>query len=210
MTFKSLPPVALVAGLFLTGVGFWGGVNWSLDMTNSESFCISCHEMKTNIYPEYIASAHFKNAAGVRATCPDCHVPREWVHMVARKIRASNELYHWLAGSIDSRDKFLAKRLVLARYVWDAMRETDSRECRNCHHFEGMALESQSKLARGSHKAGRRLGHTCIDCHLGVAHALPDDFDREADIDRRHREFEHHAIPCHECHEQLRDPKSVW
>ncbi len=65
----------LVGGV--AGVLFWGGFHTALEVTNTMDFCISCHEMKDNVYQEYRKSAHFQNASGVRATCPDCHVPRE-------------------------------------------------------------------------------------------------------------------------------------
>ena len=64
-----------------------GGFNWTMEMTNQEQFCISCHVMRNNIYEEYKHTAHYSNPAGVRATCPDCHVPKEWIHKVIRKIR---------------------------------------------------------------------------------------------------------------------------
>ena len=37
------------AGLFTAGIVFWGGFNWSMELTNTEAFCISCHEMKENV-----------------------------------------------------------------------------------------------------------------------------------------------------------------
>ena len=83
----------LGAGLVL-GVMLWGGFNWSLELTNTETFCISCHEMERNVYRELRDTVHYSNRTGVRATCPDCHVPKEWVHKVVRKIRASNERVH--------------------------------------------------------------------------------------------------------------------
>ena len=61
----------------LSGIIFWGGFHTVVEETNSLAFCISCHEM-TPVYEEYKASVHYKNAAGVRAICSDCHVPREW------------------------------------------------------------------------------------------------------------------------------------
>jgi len=120
----------------------------------------------------------YKNASGVRAICSDCHVPRPWVYKVVRKIKASNEIFHKLLGSIDTREKFEAKRLKLAETVWAAMKETDSRECRNCHAFETMELESQDKSARRRHTLKRQLekGETCIDCHKGIAHELPEGY----------------------------------
>jgi cytochrome c-type protein NapC len=164
--------VLTVAGIVL-GVAGWGAFNWALELTNTETFCVSCHEMERNVYREYKATVHNTNASGVRATCPDCHVPREWVHKVARKIKASNELFHHFAGTIDTRDKFEAKRVELAKNVWKTMKETDSRECRNCHNFDAMDITLQEKRARDPHIEGKNTGKTCIDCHKGIAHQLP-------------------------------------
>ena len=161
--------------VFVAGIVFWGGFNWALEATNTEEFCISCHEMEENVYQEYKDTIHYNNRSGVRATCPDCHVPKEWFHKVVRKIQASNELYHkFITGSIDTPEKFEAKRLELAGHVWEAMKETDSRECRNCHDYNSMDFAMQGRRSVTQHAEGTKAGKTCIDCHKGIAHSLPD------------------------------------
>jgi len=145
---------------FIAGIIFWGGFNTAMEATNNEAFCISCHEMNDNVYQEYKHTIHYSNRTGVRATCPDCHVPKEWVHKVVRKIQATNELYHKAMGTIDTKEKFEAHRLELARHVWEAMKSTDSRECRNCHDFKSM--ESKSWLLRHSRESVDFMAsHTC-------------------------------------------------
>ena len=168
----------LVIGIVL-GVLFWGGFNWAMEMTNTEEFCISCHEMRDNVYAEYVTTKHYNNRTGVRATCPDCHVPREWVHKVKRKIQATNELYHKALGTIDTREKFEANRLELARNVWRSMEATDSRECRNCHDYDSMDYVTQGRRAVDAHTEGFEQGKTCIDCHKGIAHQLPDMYEED-------------------------------
>lgn len=170
---KKFGLACLVVGAII-GIIFWGGFNWSMELTNNEQFCISCHEMKDNVYQEYKTTVHYSNRSGVRATCPDCHVPKEWIHKVVRKIQASNELYHKVMGTIDTREKFEAKRLELAKHVWKTMKETDSRECRNCHKYDYMDYPSQGRRAIQQHIEGFDEGKTCIDCHKGIAHELPD------------------------------------
>ncbi|MBL8698056.1 MAG: NapC/NirT family cytochrome c [Alphaproteobacteria bacterium] len=155
------------------GVVSWGGFNWAMEMTNNEGFCITCHEMERNVFREYRQTAHYTNRTGVRATCPDCHVPKEWVHKVARKIQATGELYGHMVGVIDTPEKFEAKRLELAMRVWDTMKRTDSRECRNCHNFSHMDFSNQEPRSSQRHQAGLNQGMTCIDCHKGIAHKLP-------------------------------------
>lgn len=164
---------SLLIGGFVAGIVFWGGFNTAMEATNTESFCISCHEMEENVYQEYKNTIHYSNRSGVRATCPDCHVPKPWVHKIKRKIQASNELFHKALGSIDTPEKFEEKRLQLARNVWKAMKDTDSRECRNCHDFESMDYTAQQRRAMNRHVDGFDQGKTCIDCHKGIAHSLP-------------------------------------
>jgi len=163
----------LVTGGFVAGIMFWGGFNWALEATNTESFCISCHEMKENVFNEYRSTAHYANKSGVRASCPDCHVPKEWEHKIVRKIRASNELYHHLLGSVSTPEKFNDKRLQLAVNEWARMKSSDSRECRNCHKFDYMDYSAQEPRASKTHQEALTAGKTCIDCHRGIAHKLP-------------------------------------
>jgi cytochrome c-type protein NapC len=162
----------LVVGI-ASGIILWGGFNTAMEATNNEQFCISCHEMKENVYMEYQNTIHYNNRTGVRATCPDCHVPKEWTHKIVRKIQASNELLHKALGTIDTPEKFEAKRLELARHVWASMKKTDSRECRNCHDYESMDYTKQGRRGRAQHVEGFDQGKTCIDCHKGIAHSLP-------------------------------------
>jgi len=164
----------LLAVGFVSGIIFWGGFNTAMEMTNNEEFCISCHEMNDNVYQEYKNTIHYSNRTGVRATCPDCHVPKEWHHKVVRKIQATNELYHKALGTIDTREKFLEHRLELAENVWRAMEKTDSRECRNCHNYDYMDFTEQGRRAVAQHSEGLEKDKTCIDCHKGIAHELPD------------------------------------
>ncbi|HEB99230.1 MAG TPA: Denitrification system component NirT [Thiotrichales bacterium] len=164
----------ILAAGFVGGIIFWGGFNTAMEATNTETFCISCHEMRDNVYQEYKNTIHYANRTGVRATCPDCHVPKEWTYKMIRKIQASNELLHKMLGSIDTREKFEAKRLELAEHVWASMKKTDSRECRNCHDYESMDFTYQGRRAVNQHSKGLEEGKTCIDCHKGIAHQLPD------------------------------------
>lgn len=171
----------LVVGIVL-GIILWGGFNTAMEWTNREAFCISCHEMQVNVYDEYTDTIHYTNRTGVRATCPDCHVPKDWVHKLVRKVQASNELYHHFMGSVDTQEKFNAKRFELAQHVWTAMKRTDSRECRNCHDYESMNFEKQEGRSQRRHEEAADQGLTCIDCHKGIAHQLPKEYNVEKDI----------------------------
>ena len=162
-----------VAG-FLAGVIFWGGFNTALEATNTEAFCTSCHEMQDNVFEELKTTIHYSNRSGVRATCPDCHVPHNWTDKIARKMQASKEVWGKLFGTINTREKFLDERLILATHEWNRLKANDSLECRNCHDYDSMELTRQGSRAAQVHKLWLGTGKkTCIDCHKGVAHHLP-------------------------------------
>ena len=166
---------ALTGGGFVMGILFWGGFNTALELTNTEKFCISCHEMRDNVYAELRRTIHYSNRSGVRASCPDCHVPHAWGDKITRKIKASKEVWGWLFGVIDTREKFEAHRLAMAEREWARMEANDSLECRNCHNYPSMDFTQQSPRAAAAHRQGlEEQGLTCINCHKGIAHELPD------------------------------------
>ncbi len=164
----------LLAG-FLAGILFWGGFHWALELTNTEEFCVSCHTMETNL-GEYRETVHYNNDSGVRAICSDCHVPDEWNHKIKAKIMAVKDVYHELAGTISTPEKYEDHRLAMASAVWKKMKESDSRECRNCHNFDYMDFTLQETRAASEHQRALDTGMTCIDCHQGIAHSLPPNY----------------------------------
>jgi cytochrome c-type protein NapC len=166
----ALAGVALLAVATALVIGGAAGLAW----TNTESFCIGCHEMRDNVYAEFKGTIHDRNRTGVRAICSDCHVPREPGPMLWRKVLATFEVWGHLTGVIDTKEKFQAHRYDLAKRVWIRMKETDSLECRNCHHADAMDPELQSERAKSRHAKGRAEGKTCIDCHFGIAHKEPE------------------------------------
>lgn len=165
----------LTIGGFIAGIFFWGALNTALEVTNTETFCISCHEMKDNVYQEMKSTIHYTNRSGVRATCPDCHVPHNWTDKIARKMQASKEVWGKIFGTINTREKFLEKRKELAQREWHRLKTNNSLECRNCHDFNYMDFTRQSPRAEEAHSTMLASGEkTCIDCHKGIAHHLPD------------------------------------
>ena len=202
MIFGSTVGVAIF--FMFIGIIYWGSLNTVLEQTNDMNFCISCHEMESTVYQEYKETVHYKNRSGVRATCPDCHVPKEWEHMMVRKIKASQELFHKLIGSINTQEKFESKRHQLAGYVWESMSKTNSRECRNCHEFEAMDIDIQKSRSGLIHQHAQLRDKTCIDCHKGIAHQLPEGVTPYiGGSDEDHVYYEQQQIQCYKCHDDM-------
>ncbi|MCD9493951.1 pentaheme c-type cytochrome TorC [Photobacterium carnosum] len=167
----------LTLGGFVAGVVFWGGFNTALEVTNTEKFCISCHSMRDTVYPELQGTIHWENNAGVRATCPDCHVPHNWTDKIARKMQASKEVFGAIVGTIDTPEKFEAKRLELAQHEWKRFAANKSLECKSCHSYDSMKWDEMSPRAQVQMKQAAAKDQSCIDCHKGIAHHLPSNMD---------------------------------
>ena len=157
---------------FVGGILFWGAFNTGMEATNTEAFCSSCH---APIVAEIRETIHYSNRSGVRAICSDCHVPHEWSDKIVRKVQASKELVAWAMGTIDTVEKFQARRGHLAEREWKRMSLNNSHECRNCHEFDFMDFSEQGQRSVAQHSTALASGEkTCIDCHKGIAHRLPD------------------------------------
>lgn len=150
--------------------GAWQGVHY----TSTTEFCLSCHSMRT-AGEEYKTSVHFRNASGVRAECKDCHIPPGIVPTLVRKTQALNDLYHtFISPSIDTPEKFTAKRAELAQREWARMSANNSAACQSCHSYEAMDHGKQSANAAAQMTAAAAKNSNCIDCHKGIAHHKPD------------------------------------
>ena len=162
----------IISLAFVGGILSWVGFNYGLEQTNTEQFCASCHTQ--DAYPEYLHSVHYQTRTGVGASCPDCHVPHEFLPKMKRKIVAAKEVYAYYTGKVDTLEKFNQRRLEMAENEWARMKANDSKECRNCHKVDRMNFNDQRSVAARMHQKIQTEGKTCIDCHKGIAHQLPD------------------------------------
>ena len=170
---SSLITILLVGAI--AGIVFGDGFNILLEQTNSIEFCTSCHTMKGN-FEEYKKTAHWSNRTGVRAGCPDCHVPRNFTSKIYRKMEAAQDVWGEITGVIDTPEKFEARRMEMATNEWARMKASDSATCRSCHSYDVMNQEKQGQTRYNKHVKAKADGQTCIDCHKGVAHKLPKEY----------------------------------
>ena len=163
----------IVVGV-LGGIIIWGGLNTGVEYTNRTEFCLSCHTMQTP-YEELKKTVHYSNRTGTSVGCSDCHVasskePFDYARKLTQKVFASKDVIGEILGTIDTPEKFEAHRLTMAKRVWAHMKETDSKECRNCHKFDKMDTTKQKDRSAVKHEGAVQDGKTCIDCHKGIAH----------------------------------------
>ncbi|MEZ9822584.1 NapC/NirT family cytochrome c [Shewanella sp. 10N.286.45.A1] len=169
---KAAVGIVLFMG-FIGGLLFWGAFNTGMEATNTEEFCSGCH---APIVAEIQETIHYANRSGVRAICSDCHVPHAWTDKIVRKVQASKELFaYFVTQTINTPEKFKERRAHLAEREWARLKKNDSLECRNCHNFEFMDFSEQSPRSARQHSTSLANGDkTCVDCHKGIAHNLPD------------------------------------
>ena len=92
-----------------------------------------------------------------------------------RKIYAVKELYAHFSGVLDTEKKFKDERARLAKRVWADMEARDSRECRVCHNQEAFVFaEFKNPTKAERMQKGLKENQTCIDCHKGLTHQMPD------------------------------------
>ncbi|MGI9343991.1 MAG: NapC/NirT family cytochrome c [Gammaproteobacteria bacterium] len=158
-----------------------GTFNFVLHQTGTNEFCYVCHSHELFIKPEYEASSHFANTSGVQTSCSDCHVPHDWWGTVWLKTRATLDILPEVMGELDTAEKYEAHRREMAMSVWADYLERDSDYCQSCHSLERMVLENQERRAQRKHALALDSGATCIECHQGIVHKLPENWSEAFD-----------------------------
>ncbi|WP_434361911.1 pentaheme c-type cytochrome TorC [Parasalinivibrio latis] len=146
----------------------------SIEFTSTNEFCTSCHTMKEN-FNEYKNSIHYKNAAGVRAECRNCHIPENNpIDFMKAKLGGIGDIYaEFVSGTISTPEKFEDNRLRMAQDVWKMMSDTNSAPCKSCHSYTAMDHAKQSPAAAAAMTKAAAKDMNCIECHKGIAHELP-------------------------------------
>ncbi|MCW9697839.1 NapC/NirT family cytochrome c [Avibacterium sp. 20-129] len=167
----------VLGGLFgiLLGIGVFAGSQYAMKATSSTEFCVSCHSMEIP-KQEWEGSVHFSNRKGVRAECANCHIPQDSAfHYVKTKVMALKDVWNtFVVDKLPDQDAYETHRLAMAKAVWAEMKASDSVTCKSCHNQEAMVLSEQSEAAQKMHKIAQETNQTCIDCHKGIVHFMPE------------------------------------
>ena len=149
----------VVLGLFVLGIiGFTGTVV----ATESNEFCISCHELDY-AYKGWKQSTHVNNPEGVVANCVDCHAPPQLSDLVLSKVESLNEVYsHWFKPSSDP----FWWQENLPRLRARARERLKDDNCVRCHTWRFEPRSPEGKIAHATaHEATR-----CVQCHQYLVH----------------------------------------
>lgn len=151
------------------------GTQVMVAVTGTDEFCGgACHSMQW-VAQEHAESPHGVNHAGVGATCHDCHIPKDYPYLLWYKAKAGiKDVIGEIRGVAATEELFNKRRLQMASHVWDEYKANDSLQCRQCHVITPEVVSKQNELARSMHKQVIDGKATCIDCHKGVAHKLPE------------------------------------
>ena len=160
-------------GLVLSAIAVIG-TQVMVHVTGTDKFCGgACHSMQW-VAQEHKAGTHGATRTGVVATCPDCHRPRAYPHLLWYKaVAGTKDVIGEMRGVISTEEKFKAERKRMAAHVWEEYQGNDSRACRGCHMFTPEVLGKQKEEAKASHAAVIAGQATCIQCHKGVGHLAP-------------------------------------
>lgn len=164
----------LIIGILIGGIAL-GITQYFMKKTSTTEFCVSCHSMT---YPqqEWEGSVHFSNQKGIRAECADCHIPQDTAfHYMKTKIMALKDVWNTVVvDKLPDQEAFEKHRLTMAQQVWAEMKANDSVTCKSCHTIDAMELSEQSASAQKMHKIAVETQQTCIDCHKGIVHFMPE------------------------------------
>jgi len=165
---------ALVALGVVVGAFAIIGTQVMVHLTGTDEFCgTACHSMQW-VAKEHQGSIHGASRTGMRATCHDCHIPRDYPKLLWYKAAAgTKDVIGEVRGIISTEEKFAQERKRMAGEVWAEYRENDSRACRGCHQFSLDVLAKQQEMVRPIHAPVLDGRATCIDCHKGVGHEAP-------------------------------------
>jgi nitrate/TMAO reductase-like tetraheme cytochrome c subunit len=138
--------------LFVSLVGcivVFGGGYGVLTMTNSPTFCASCHEMAPE-YSTFTASAHNQ------ISCVQCHIKPGFTNMITHKMKSVKEVYYHVTG-------------VPEQIVQTQEEAVSNENCLQCHSKNRLVTASGD--LKVNHKGHIEEDIPCITCHAGVVHA---------------------------------------
>jgi cytochrome c-type protein NapC len=147
--------ILLVIGLFSSSIAV-------AEDPNVLEKCETCHSQQAS---EFKASVHYINRSGVQAGCNNCHAGKKH------------------KDGINSSKVVKKPRIEMAASEWKRLKKNNSKECKTCHSPMAMDLAKQEPRSVARHEKSFDAGNTsCVNCHQGISHYLPDGWEKHKEI----------------------------
>lgn len=136
-----------------------------IDMTNKDTFCVTCHIM-IPFQQAWRESVHGgKNPQGFTAQCVDCHLPHGdfFQFLVAKAVTGTGDVIHNLYIDAEAYDWMGASERRRLKFTYDSA-------CRHCHNvLTPPGMRRGGFLAHRSYLRGDTKKR-CTECHPHVGH----------------------------------------
>lgn len=153
----------VLGGIFTVGIVLASG--FMIETTNTDQFCISCHEMKP-FRQAWRNSVHGgNNPQGFTAQCVDCHLPHGnfMEYLTTKAITGTGDVIEHLTFDGKTFDWKANADKNRPRFTFDSA-------CRRCHHdLTPAGLAPGGLIAHRAYLRGEAK-KMCSDCHPHVGH----------------------------------------
>lgn len=171
--------VAWAVCFFAVGILCVAFVNKAVIWSSSDSFCGQfCHSMNW-ASAAYKRGPHYQNAAGVSASCGECHIPYDshpgpvshFIYLLGFKAnRGAKDFYNESVRTINTKEEWEKRRPRLALEFEGFIKKHNYITCRGCHQLNSFG---------GPHSVMKQMIHSkmltpndndCLHCHSNIGH----------------------------------------
>ncbi len=165
---KKWSKLPLLGGIVLGGVFTVALVlasGFMVETTNTDQFCISCHEMKP-FQKAWTNSVHGgQNPQGFAAQCVDCHLPHGnfLEYLTTKAITGTGDVIAHFTVDVKNFDWAANTKINRPHFTFDSA-------CLHCHHnLTPPGLSSGGFIAHRAYLRGE-ANRMCSECHPHVGH----------------------------------------
>lgn len=152
------------------------GPRWKATSAAQDTACLACHE--ENTAADWQHALHMLNELTC-VLCHDIHTEEDRVLLPEKQALVCTGCHKAQTTGIHGQSENLQQDPPCSschnphnhESAGPQMQANQSLGCRHCHDLEGMPDDPwASAKALEYHRAMQRPGHTCLECHSGVAH----------------------------------------
>jgi sulfatase modifying factor 1 len=158
--------------------------NKVIQVTNTDKFCASCHNVHPHATTSWKMSTHYDNKSGIVVHCVDCHLPPPGEGKLPEKVKTGlRDVYGTIFKDVE---KLNWEQKSTVEY---AIHHTFELSCIKCHQTLfpiGLSIEGEDAHIYYSDNEDELH---CINCHLSVGHYSDNihahnlDFGKDTEID---------------------------